>query len=50
MWKGHPDCYMSKLDGVIRTPGDSQVGCFVEVDLKNPLNQKEEKKSFPFCP
>ena len=32
------------------TPDDSEIGYFLEVDLKYPNNIKEKTKYFPFCP
>ena len=26
LWKGHPDCYMDKLDDKVNTPDDSDIG------------------------
>ena len=50
MWHGHPDLHMIKPEEIINTPGDSDVGYFVEVDLIYPNNIKEKTKNFPFCP
>ena len=50
MWHGHPDVYMNKLDEVLNTPDDSDIGYFVEVDLKYPDNIKEKTKNFPIAP
>ena len=50
MWHGHPDLYMKKLEEVLNTPDDSDIGCFIEVDLEYPDNIKEKTKNFPFCP
>ena len=50
MWHGHPDLYMDKLEELSKTPDDSDVGYFVEVDLRYPDNKKEKTKKFPFCP
>ena len=50
MWHGHPDLYMNWLKEILNTPGDSDVGYFLEVDLKYPNNIKEKTKNFPFCP
>ena len=40
----------NKLDNILNTPDDSDIGCFVEVDLKYPENIKEKTKNFPFAP
>ena len=38
------------LEEILNTPDDSDIGYFLEVDLKNPDNIKEKTKNFPFCP
>ena len=38
------------LEDIINTPGDSDIGYFIEVDLKYPDNIKEKTKNFPFAP
>ena len=50
MWHGHPDLYMNWLEEILNTPNDSDVGYFLEIDLKYPNNIKEKTKNFPFCP
>ena len=50
IWHGHTDLYMNWLEEIINTPDDSDIGSFLEVDLKYPDNIKEKTKSFPFCP
>ena len=39
-----------KLEDILNTPDDSQIGYFVECDLSYPDNIKEKTKNFPFCP
>ena len=39
-----------KLDDILNTSDDSEVGYFVEVDLKHPEGIREKTKNFPFCP
>ena len=39
-----------KLEDLINTPDDSNVGYFIEVDLTYPKNIKEKTKNFPFAP
>ena len=39
-----------KLEDILNTPDDSDIGYFVEVDLKYPDNIKEKTKKFPFAP
>ena len=50
MWHGHPDTYWNWLEEILNTPDDSDIGYFLEVDLKYPHNIKEKTKKFPFCP
>ena len=40
MWHGHLDVYMNKLDEILNTPDDSDVGYLVEVDLIYPDKKK----------
>ena len=39
-----------KLEDILNTSDDSEVGYFVEVDLKYPEGIREKTKNFPFCP
>ena len=39
-----------KLEDILNTPDESDIGYFIEVDLKYPDNIKEKTKNFPFCP
>ena len=48
MWHGHPDLYMDKIEEVLITPDDSDIGYFVEIDLKYPDKIEEKIKKFPF--
>ena len=50
MWHGHPDKYWNWLDIILNTPDDSEIGYFLEVDLKYPDDIKEKTRYFPFCP
>ena len=50
MWHGHTDKYWNWLEEIINTPDDSDIGYFLEVDLKYPDNIRENAKNFPFCP
>ena len=50
MWHGHPDNYWKWLDEILNTPDDSEIGYFLEVDLKYPDDIKQKTKYFPFCP
>ena len=50
MWHGHPDKYWKWLDEILNTPDDSEIGYFLEVDLKYPDSIKEKTKCFSFCP
>ena len=38
-----------KLEDVLNTPDDSNIGYFIEVDLTNPNNIKEKTKNLPFA-
>ena len=38
-----------KLEDILNTPDDSDIGAFVEVDLKHPDSIKEKTKHFPFA-
>ena len=50
MWDGHLDLYMNKLDEILDKPDDSDIGYFVEVDLRYSDKIKEKTKNFPFAP
>ena len=50
MWHGHPDLYMNKLEEILNTPDDSDIGFLLKVDINCPDNIKEKTKNFPFCP
>ena len=39
-----------KLEDILNTNDDSDIGYFVEVDLKYPDIIKEKTKTFPFAP
>ena len=39
-----------KLEDILNTPDDSDIGYFIEVDLIYPDNIKEKTKNFPFAP
>ena len=39
-----------KLEDIVSTPDDSDIGYFNEVDLTYPDNIKEKTKHFPFVP
>ena len=39
-----------KLEYILNTPDDSDIGCFIEVDIKYLDNIKEKTKQFPFAP
>ena len=39
-----------KLEDILNTPDDNDIGSLIEVDLKYPNNIKEKTKNFPFCP
>ena len=50
MWHGQPDLYINNVEEISKTPDDSDIGYYVEVDLRYPANKKEKTKNFPFCP
>ena len=53
MWyayPAYPDLYMDKIEEILNTPDDSDIGYFVEVDLKYLDNTNQKTKNFPFCP
>ena len=50
MWHGHPNLYMNTLEDVLNTEDDSDIGCFVEVDLNYPDYIEKNTKNFPFAP
>ena len=39
-----------ELEEILNTPDDSNIGYFVEVDLKYPDNTRQKTKFFPFAP
>ena len=39
-----------KLEDILNTPDDSDIGCFIKVDLKYPDNIKYKTKKIPFAP
>ena len=39
-----------KLQDILKTPDDSDIGYFIEVDLKYPDNIKYKTRNFPFAP
>ena len=50
MWRGDLDVYLNKLDEILNTLDDSDIGYFVEVDLRYPDDIKEKTKSFLSVP
>ena len=50
MWHGDADFFMNWLEESLNTPDDSDIGYFIEADLRYPDNIKEKTKNFPFCP
>ena len=49
-WCGHPDLYMNKIEELIITSDDNDIGGFVEIALKYPDAIKETTKKFHFAP
>ena len=43
MWHGHPELYLNWLEEILNIPDDSDIGYFVEVDLKYPDNIKKQR-------
>ena len=50
IWHGYPDFYMNIFEKLSNTPDDSDIGYFIEVDLRYPDDKEEKTKDFPFCP
>ena len=50
MWHGDPDRYWNWLEEILSTPDDSEIGYFLEVNLKYPDNIKQRTRYFPYCP
>ena len=46
MWHGHPDLYMNWLEEILNTPDGSDIGYFVEIDLKTSSWYKIKNKEF----
>ena len=38
-----------KLEDILKTPDESGIGYFIEVDLRYPDDIKEKNKGFSFC-
>ena len=50
MWHGHSDNYMKKLKEISNSSDNTDIGYFVEFDMKCPGNIKEKTIIFPFPP
>ena len=50
MCHGSPEFYMTKLEGILNTSDDTDIGFFLEVDSRYPDNIIKKLKKFPFCP
>ena len=48
MWHGQLDLYINKLKEILNTTDESDIGYFVQVDLRYPDNIKVKTKNFPF--
>ena len=46
MWHGHPDLHMKKLEEILNTSDDSDIGYFLEVHLRYSVNMKKKQKEF----
>ena len=44
IWHGHPDKYCNWLEEILNTPDNSEIGYFLEVDLKYPDDIKQKTK------
>ena len=50
VWHDHPDLYINWLEEILDTSDDSDIGYFLEVDLRYPDSIKDKTEHFPFCP
>ena len=50
MLRGHPSCYVDKLDDILNTPHNSNFAYFLQVDLSCPDEIKDKTKKIPFAP
>ena len=50
MWHGHTDLFMKKLEEILNTPDNSDIGYFVQVVLRYHQDTKKKTKNFPFAP
>ena len=50
MWHADPNKYWRWLYEILNTSDDSEIGYFLEVDLKYSDDIKQKTKYFPFCP
>ena len=41
---------MNKLEEILNTPDVSNIGHFIDVDLKHPDKSKEKARNLPFAP
>ena len=48
IWLGDPDLYMNWLEKILNTPDESDIGYFVEADLRYPDVLKEKQRIFHF--
>ena len=48
MWHGHPDLYMNKLQEILKTTDDNDIGFFVKIETKYP-DEIKEKQNFYIC-
>ena len=49
MWHGQVDHYKNKLEEILNTSDDSDIGYFLEFDLRYSDKIKENTKNFSFC-
>ena len=48
MWHGHPDPYMKELQEILNSRDDSDIGYFIQVDLRYTDDIKKERRNFHF--
>ena len=48
MLHGDPDLYMNWLEEILNTPDDSDIGYFIEADLRYPDDIKQKQRIFHF--
>ena len=49
MWHRHRDLYMDKIEDILMSSDDSDIGSFAEIHLKYLDDKKQNTINFPFC-